>query len=142
MCVGLQRKTVDQIAKELDLPVNQIFALLNKLIRRFSDYFDTVCKLEIEKKMLQNSNNERIEEMIDHMAPTLKSLEEDLMDAEEEIRERQKKDKIKLQKEIVLGKSLLSSFSIKGNDDVWANAMEKVDLNSSKSKIISIKNDK
>ena len=32
--VGLQRKCVDTVAKELELPVEQGYALLNKAIRR------------------------------------------------------------------------------------------------------------
>lgn len=32
--VGLQRKSVNAVAKELDLPVDQGYALLNKAIRR------------------------------------------------------------------------------------------------------------
>lgn len=142
MSVGLQRKTVEQVAKELDLLVNQVFALLNKAIRQLSNYFDTICKLAIEDKMSLNSNNEKMNEMLDQMAPTLKSLEDDLMDAEEEIRERQQRDKLKLQKEMALGKGLLSNFAVKGNDEDWANAVEKINLNSTKSNIISVKSDK
>eukprot|EP01045_Picozoa_sp_COSAG04_P054797 COSAG04_NODE_24696_length_318_cov_0.707763_1_plen_106_part_11 len=32
--VGLQYRTVDEIAAELDVPVNQLLALFNKLIRK------------------------------------------------------------------------------------------------------------
>jgi len=44
MCVGLQKKDVDRTAKELGLPVQQARELLNKCIRRVSEYFDAVCK--------------------------------------------------------------------------------------------------
>lgn len=142
MSVGLQRKIVEHVAKDLDLPVNQVFALLNKAIRRLSDYFDKICKTAIEEKISLNSNNEKMEEILEHMAPTLKSLEEDLMDAEQEIRERQQKDKQKLQKEMGVGKGLFSRFSVKGKDDDWADAVEKVNLNSAKSGIISVKTDR
>jgi hypothetical protein len=44
LCVDLQNKEVDRTAKELDIPVNQAYTLLNKCIRRLSEYFDSVCR--------------------------------------------------------------------------------------------------
>ncbi|KAI3413697.1 N-acetyltransferase 10 [Globodera pallida] len=47
--VGLQRKSVDFVAKELGLSLNQTYALLNKAIRRLSDYFDSICREALEQ---------------------------------------------------------------------------------------------
>ena len=38
LAMGTQYKTVGQVSAELDLPVNQVLALFNKLIRKFSKH--------------------------------------------------------------------------------------------------------
>uniref|UniRef100_A0A1I8C298 RNA cytidine acetyltransferase n=1 Tax=Meloidogyne hapla TaxID=6305 RepID=A0A1I8C298_MELHA len=64
--VGLQRKSVDMVAKELELPVEQGYALLNKAIRRLSTHFDTICRDSIELDSIMEeqpeSKNKRVNE--------------------------------------------------------------------------------
>lgn len=129
---------MDKVAKELDLPVNQSFALLNKAIRRLSEYFDGVCKLAIEQQLTANSNP-NMAEIVKDLQPTVRSLEEDLREAESEIRERQEKDKQKLGRE--LG-HLNKQFAIRGTDEDWADAVGHIDLNQAKGGIISVKSNR
>lgn len=130
LAMGLQRKSADQVAKELDLPVSQIFALFNKAFRRLSDHFDQICMDAIEQQQPARMD------IGDSMEPTAKSLEEDLREAAEEIRERQKRDKQNLAKEL----RSLNEYTIKGTEDDWASAIGEIDLKSAKkSGIVSVK---
>jgi hypothetical protein len=47
--MGLQRKSAEVMASELDIPLNQALALYNKALRKFSDYFDRICMSSIEQ---------------------------------------------------------------------------------------------
>jgi len=51
LSMGLQRKTANMVAAELNLPVSQLLANFNKLIRKFTDYFDRICTTAIKKTM-------------------------------------------------------------------------------------------
>uniref|UniRef100_A0A915DH43 RNA cytidine acetyltransferase n=1 Tax=Ditylenchus dipsaci TaxID=166011 RepID=A0A915DH43_9BILA len=140
LCVGLQRKTVEETSDELNLPINQASSLLYKAILHLSGHFDTICKKSIEDQMSSVAGKEKVQQMLDGMQPTVKSLEEDLREAEEEIKARQTKDRNKLKKE--LGNKLLSEFSIQGDDEEWQEAVGKIDLKQAKSGIISVKSNR
>jgi hypothetical protein len=132
---------VEKTAEELDLPTNQAASLLYKAIVRLSSYFDSLCKKAIENEMLTSSGGkERMDEMLEGMQPTSKSLEEDLREAEQEIRARQARDKQKLKKE--LGNKILSEFSIQGDDDNWQESLSRIDLKQAKSGIVSVKSNR
>ncbi|KAI1718066.1 GNAT acetyltransferase 2 domain-containing protein [Ditylenchus destructor] len=131
LCVGLQRKTVEKAAEELDLPVNQTYSFLFKGLHRLSAHFDTICKQAIEAQIMPASRTEHMESMLNEMEPTAKSLEEDLREAEREIKERQARDKKNLKKE--LGAKLINEFAIHGDDDEWQDAVGKINLTQAKS---------
>ena len=76
------------MARELDLAASQTQTLLNKAIRRLSEYFDGVCSEAIEVRQQQNvasatdynSNDTAkvVDELIERMEPTLfSSLDDD-----------------------------------------------------------------
>lgn len=104
-------------------------------IRKLSDHFDRLCMSAIEAKSTKSAVRDV------HMEPTARSLEEDLKEAEAEIKNRQKRDKEKLMQE--LGSSL-KEFAVKGADDDWQSALNDVNLSSAKkaSGIISIKSNR
>ena len=45
--VGLQHKTVDEVAEELDVPINQLLALFNKLIRKLSAHLRSLKEAQV-----------------------------------------------------------------------------------------------
>ncbi|KAJ1729108.1 N-acetyltransferase 10 [Coemansia sp. Benny D160-2] len=49
--VGLQRKSVDAVEKELNLPSRQILALFTKILRKFSNYFRDLEARAIEAEL-------------------------------------------------------------------------------------------
>lgn len=50
LSVGLQRKSVETTARELDLPISQANSFLNKAIRRLSEQFDDMCREAIDQE--------------------------------------------------------------------------------------------
>lgn len=50
--IGLQHKTVDELATELDLPSSQLLGLFNRLVRRSVQYFNMILEQDIEETML------------------------------------------------------------------------------------------
>ena len=45
--VGLQHKTIDEVAAELDVPINQLLALFNKLIRKLSAHLRSLKEAQV-----------------------------------------------------------------------------------------------
>lgn len=140
LCAGLQRKSVEKAAEELDLPINQAYAFLFKGLHRLSAHFDSICKKAIEDQIMPATRTDEMDEIVQEMEPTLKSLEEDLREAGREIRERQKRDKKNLKKE--LGEKLVKEFAIRGDDEEWEQAVGRINLTQAKSGIISVKSNR
>ena len=137
VAIGLQRKTVDDLSPELNVPVNQILAIFLKAIRRLSQYLDEKFLNAMEEDLAEsrsvakngagNIQNENIEK--------LRSLDDDLKEGEERIKKQQKKDK----EEMSLSELKLDEFAIKGTDDDWKSSVSSINLTSTKSGIVSVK---
>ena len=73
LCLGLQHKDVDDAAAALGLPVNQIMALFNKLVRKMHNAIRAGKEREIEDAMPR-------ETIMPELNPHAVSLDEDLED--------------------------------------------------------------
>ena len=69
--LGLQHKTISQLVKELNLSSQQLLALFNKSIRKFSKYFDKIYKDYLKNKLkeqetipIHNDNNKDDEDNV------------------------------------------------------------------------------
>ncbi|KAF1625021.1 UNVERIFIED_CONTAM: RNA cytidine acetyltransferase, partial [Eudyptes robustus] len=138
LSMGLQRKSAEEVAGELNIEVGQLMALFNKVARKISDYFDNLCKSAIE-------GNNRVTEVT--MKPTERSLIEDLKNAEMEIRMRQAKDKLDLSQSLGFSSgsipSALKQFEIKAGDDEFQKTVGNVHLSHARhGGIISVKTNK
>ncbi|XP_078405701.1 RNA cytidine acetyltransferase [Cetorhinus maximus] len=103
--IGLQHKSVDQLEKEIDLPSSQLMGLFNRLIRKVVQLFNNILEKAMEEQMIT------AKEIV--MEPTIKSLSEDLEEAEKEFQEKHKQEVEKL-------KGIdLTQYMIRGNDDEW-----------------------
>uniref|UniRef100_A0A8C5W9M5 RNA cytidine acetyltransferase n=1 Tax=Leptobrachium leishanense TaxID=445787 RepID=A0A8C5W9M5_9ANUR len=122
--IGLQHKTVDQLAKEIELPGGQLMGLFNRVIRKMVQLFNRVQEKAIEDEMVT------AKEVV--MEPILKSLDEDLEEAAKEFQEKQNKEMEKLK-----GVDL-SQYVIRGADEEW-NEVLKTGKHAS---IVSVKSDK
>ncbi|CAH1973721.1 unnamed protein product [Acanthoscelides obtectus] len=121
--LGLQHKTVDTLASELDLPSNQLLGLFNRLIRRCVQYLNGALEQDVEKHLIARKEVE--------MTPVAKSMHDELEEAAKELKKKQKKELEKLKNEN------LEQFAIKGSETEWG----KVLSGKGKKQLISIKSD-
>ncbi|XP_078046929.1 RNA cytidine acetyltransferase l(1)G0020 [Augochlora pura] len=124
--LGLQHKTVDKLAEELDLPASQLLGLFNRIIRKCIKYLNGVAENFIENTMMRKElNTDNVE-----LNPVNgQSLHDELETAAKELKAKQKTELEKLKREN------LDQYSIKGSEVEWKDA-----LSGKKSKsLISIK---
>lgn len=115
--IGLQRKDMDAISAELNLPVSQNMAMFSKIIRKVSGYFREVVNSAIEGDM-PAARNDAVRELdgeADEFQQISESLGDELQEAGDEVtaalREKQRE----------LIRSLdLEEYKI--NDDDWEEA--------------------
>ncbi|KAL1506351.1 hypothetical protein ABEB36_005734 [Hypothenemus hampei] len=119
--LGLQGKTVDQLASELGLPSSQLMGLFNRTIRKFEKYLNTVIEKDVEKSLQPQKNV--------NLAPLAESLNDELEEAAKQLKKKQKKELEKLKSEN------LEQFAIKGSEEEWSKAL----MGKSKKTIISVK---
>jgi N-acetyltransferase 10 len=122
--VGLQHKTVDAVAADLDLPSSQLLGLFNRTIRRCVQYLNSVLEKDVEKSLAPKKDV--------NMTPVASSLQEELDEAAKKMQKLQKKELEKLKNES------LTQFAIKGSDEEWG----KVLTSKGKKNIISVKSGK
>ncbi|KAG5328946.1 NAT10 acetyltransferase, partial [Acromyrmex heyeri] len=112
--LGLQHKTVDKLAEELNLPSSQLLGLFNRIIRKSIQYFNRVAEKYIESTMLpKESTNEGIK--LDPLGG--QNLRKELENAAKELKIKQKAELEKLKKEN------LEQYAIKGSEAEWTSAL-------------------
>uniref|UniRef100_A0A1I7UY44 RNA cytidine acetyltransferase n=1 Tax=Caenorhabditis tropicalis TaxID=1561998 RepID=A0A1I7UY44_9PELO len=131
---GLQHKQFDDISKELDLPMNQIFALLTKAIRRIGDWFDEVCETAVRENLEKETDASKLNSNLPKPVP-LANLEDELDAAAKEIRARHDRDRKALLAE--LG-SELQKYEITQDEKELAEAYESVNMKYA-NKLVSVK---
>lgn len=134
--VGLQRKTVDEVAEALGMPINQVLALYMKAVTRLSEHLDELFLNAMEEEVVkarEHKTNWAVSSA-DQEDEKLRSLEEDLREAEEDVKKRQQRDKETLLKELKL-----DQYKIKGSEEAWASALNDISLTSAKGNIVSVK---
>ncbi|XP_014253743.2 RNA cytidine acetyltransferase [Cimex lectularius] len=125
--LGLQHKTVDDIAKELDLPTTQLLGLFNRSMRKIQQYFLGITEQEVVKDLgLDNVKENGKENM------TIEPLAEELDAADRAMKKKQKKEKKKDEKSF-----LEQSYTIENDDEDWDKA-----LNGNVPSIVSVKSNK
>nr|XP_023013202.1 RNA cytidine acetyltransferase isoform X2 [Leptinotarsa decemlineata] len=119
--LGLQHKTVDDLATELDLPSTQLLGLFNRLIRRYVQNLNRILEQDIEGTLVPQKNVD--------MTPVAKSMHDELEEAAGELKKKQKKELERLKKEN------LEQFAIKGSEEEWG----KILTSNRKKNIITVK---
>ncbi|KYM92383.1 N-acetyltransferase 10 [Atta colombica] len=114
--LGLQHKTVDKLAEELNLPSSQLLGLFNRIIRKSIQYFNKITEKYIESTMLPKElTNEGIK--LDPLGG--QNLRKELESAAKELKIKQKAELEKLKKENLH----LEQYAIKGSEAEWTNAL-------------------
>ncbi|OZJ04334.1 RNA cytidine acetyltransferase [Bifiguratus adelaidae] len=151
LAIGLQRKTIDDIAKELKLPASTILAYFIKIIKKFTSYFKEVQTRELERDMQQTTrarpkieahvNGKRSVTDEEAWDPLKENLEDDLDEAGKEamkaLREKQQ--------ELISGLDL-DKYAIAADDADWDAAEEQIKAIAQGKKpgvssVVSVKND-
>ena len=120
LSVGLQHKSVDDIAQELNLPFNQAIAMFAKIIRKFSIFFREVLSSSIEQT-LPEVKDENVAEMDGEetkgmdAATAMDKMDEDL----EEAGTRAVSAMQEKQKELINSLNL-DKYAIDDNTEEWA----------------------
>ena len=55
--MGLQYKTADELAAELDLPTTQLLGLFNRTVRKISQFLSSVVEQELTAELEAKSGN-------------------------------------------------------------------------------------
>ncbi|XP_065371708.1 RNA cytidine acetyltransferase [Calliphora vicina] len=126
LAIGVQGKTVDGIAAELNMPGNQILAKFYDIIKKSSKYFSNVVEGHIESTMVSETKLKRGEDF----EPISLSLNDELEETAKQITKKQKDELKRLKMES------LKEFAIKGSEEDWSKALSGKE---SKSKLISVK---
>ncbi|KAL1506350.1 hypothetical protein ABEB36_005733 [Hypothenemus hampei] len=117
--LGLQYKTFDQLAFELDLPATQLLGLFKKLIKKFEKYLNFVIERDVEN-LLQPQKDL-------NLASLTESLNDELEAAKQSKTQKKELEKLKSEN--------LEQFAIKGSEEEWSKAL----MGKSKKTIISVK---
>ena len=119
LAIGLQRKSIDDISKELNLPANQTIAMFAKVMRKISVYFRSVLSESIEET-LPAVKNQQIAEMDGEEIKTydaaraLDQMDEELEEAGSEAIQAMKEK----QKELINSLNL-EKYAINENSEGW-----------------------
>ncbi|VVC39862.1 RNA cytidine acetyltransferase NAT10,tRNA(Met) cytidine acetyltransferase TmcA, N-terminal,Possible tRNA [Cinara cedri] len=123
--LGLQYKTVEELAEQFDLLPPQLLGLYNRMMRRILQVINGVMEKNVSNEMpvlQQTDSNE--------LRPLAKPLDEELEQAAKVLRKKQRAELEKLKQEN------LNRYAIKGTEDEWGKALG----NSGKTKsVISVK---
>ena len=69
--IGLQHKSVEDLEKDLDLPVSQLLGLFIKIVRKFVTFFNEVLEKDVEKTMVERQEIE--------LVPAKQTIDEELV---------------------------------------------------------------
>ncbi|XP_036318719.1 RNA cytidine acetyltransferase [Rhagoletis pomonella] len=126
LAIGIQGKTVDTIAAELNMPGNQILAKFYDLLKKTTKFLLAIIEGHIESHMKSETQLNRGEDFV----PVSLSLNDELEETAKQLSNKQKEELKKLKMEN------LKEFAIKGTDEDWTKALTNTD---GKAKLISVK---
>ncbi|KAG5439181.1 hypothetical protein PCANB_001480 [Pneumocystis canis] len=143
LAIGLQRRPLEDMEKELNLPANQVLAMLVKILRKFSKFFRELCSkaieatLPIEQKNLKNQIQVNTDDEDDFKGfiPLKQTLKEDITHISNEMEESFKEK----QRELINSLDL-KKYVIKGEEKDWNEAEKQIKngINGNKSLVVSI----
>jgi N-acetyltransferase 10 len=107
--LGLQHRTIDEVAVELELKSNQIMALFNKVIRKFVKHFTDLEEKEEAQQLPEIHAAKDVK-----MNPLTQTLDEDLDEAGAEARKKLERDQNQLLKTLDL-----KQFAVIGDEKAW-----------------------
>jgi len=116
VAMGLQHKTLDEIAGELELPASQAMALFNKLMRKFNTFLRTLKEDAVAEEI---PGLARLHEQAQRFVPQDVSVEEELEDGAETAKAALREQQAKLMEGIDM-----SQYAIKGEEADWEQVLK------------------
>ena len=113
--VGLQCKTVDDLANELDFPVSQLLGLFNNLLKKLTKALNSIHERAIADTLdfgVKGSESSGLT-----AALPKQTMDEELEEAAEDLKKQQKENRDRLKF------ANLSQYQIKGDDSEWNKAL-------------------
>lgn len=120
--IGLQHKTVGDLADELGLPLNQVLAMFNKSVRKISMALQGIAERDEEAKMMSDDARSKAEKKALRMKNvSQKTLEEDAEEGAKEALVTLNKNSLP---PVIMNDPEMSQYIIKGTDDQWKIALK------------------
>lgn len=118
--MGLQYKSIEELEKELQLPPNQLLAMFNKIVKKYISMIESKNLSEMGKEMFGDEEIEKKKKENGRasLMPLEESLEEELEEAAQKVKEREMDEKKKL-----LGIDF-KQYEIKGSEKEWTDALK------------------
>ena len=120
--VGLQSKSVDDLASELGLPVNQVLAMFNKAVKKMSLSFHALLAEEEGRKLLGGDAVAKAESTARRMRDVSgRTLDEDAAEGAADAMKALERAGTRMTPEIADPE--IMRYALKGTDEEWAEAL-------------------
>jgi N-acetyltransferase 10 len=138
LAIGLQRKAVDDLEKELNLPVAQVLAMFIKTIKKFTNAFRTVERAAAEKELPPEPRQTGNGDMNgDKFMPLERDLGEEIEEAGDEVVSALKEK----QRELINSLDL-EKYALGGTDEDWTDALSSRRKDVAEGMVVSVKGTK
>jgi N-acetyltransferase 10 len=138
LAIGLQRKAVDDLEKELNLPVAQVLAMFIKTVKKFTNVFRKIERATAEKERPpepQETGNGDVNG--DKFIPLERDLDEEMEEAGDAVVSALK-DK---QRELINSLDL-EKYALGGTDEDWTDALSSRRKDVAEGMVLSVKGGK
>eukprot|EP01082_Thalassiosira_pseudonana_P016458 g14825.t1 g14825 contig90:494993-498880(+) len=136
--LGLQQKSVEDLTKELGLPINQVLAMFNKAVKKMSLAFNQILVEEESKSLLGGDAMRKAETKVNKMRDVVgQTLEEDADEGAAVAMEALKKGNAENSRKSVVNSGVtgtrmapeisdpeIMKYALKGTDEEWATALK------------------
>jgi N-acetyltransferase 10 len=138
LAIGLQRKAVDDLEKELNLPVAQVLAMFIKTIKKFTNAFRDVERAAAEKELPPEPREIGNGDLNgDKFMPLERDLGEEIEEAGDEVVSALKEK----QRELINSLDL-EKYALGGTDEDWTDALSSRRKDVAEGMVVSVKGTK
>lgn len=135
LSIGLQRKSIEDLEKELSLPVAQVLAMFIKTIKKFSNAFREIEKAAVEKELpAEPRRNTNGDVNGDKFVPLERDLEEEIEEEGDNVvsalREKQRE---------LINSLDLEKYALGGTEEDWADALSSRRKDVAEGMVLSVK---
>ncbi|QPG76232.1 killer toxin resistant protein [Brettanomyces nanus] len=137
LSVGLQRKEIDDVARELKIEPNQSMAMFAKVMRKVSGYLHSIIKESISGELPEVETKEDVDNKLNNVEDMERELEEDLNTAGKEAVSEVKEKQRELINSLKLDKYVINDF-----EDEWKSNKTSLEKAAKRKGTVSLKSGK